>query len=49
MFQKSGNFIMLPEMENLLMLKSLETSTTFSISFTVYLETLSGVGDKISR
>ena len=46
---KTGNFTMLPEMENLLMLKSLETSTTFSISFAVNSETPSGVGHKISQ
>ena len=40
---------MLPEMKNLTMLTNLETSTTFSISFAVNSETLSGVGDKNSR
>ena len=40
---------MLPEMENFSMLKNLETSTTFSISFAVNSEPLSGVRDKISR
>ncbi|KAK6866444.1 hypothetical protein K6H11_005799 [Candida tropicalis] len=40
---------MLPEMKNLLMLKSLETSTTFSVSFAVNSETPSGVGHKISQ